>query len=129
MNGLFRLLFPSWAFFDQPGHVAQIEWRQSEEHHWLPWPEKITRKWYHLFFHPMGNWNLYLQQLAQQMLIDSQNEKIEFAQQNSYKKIIHFLSQQQPESASLQFRLIAAEWKSQKEEVIFTQTIYPRLLK
>lgn len=128
MKAAFRLLFPSWAFFDQPGHTAQIEIRLKTSEPWLPWPQKINRRWYHLFLNPQGNWVLLTQQLSMQLLIESQTlntnssiaslesfQQLKFQLQNS---VTHTLN-----ASQFEFRLIALDWDCKKFDVIFQSPI------
>jgi hypothetical protein len=71
----FRVLFPSWRFFESLTPIPKVYYRISfEDQSVSDWQEfyfhEPTRKWHHLFFNPMANLRLTYRVQIEQLLND-----------------------------------------------------------
>jgi hypothetical protein len=73
---LFRLLFPSWAFFDRAGDPPVLEMRafssNTPAEEWQPVVQAPPRRWWHLLFNPHGTLAL-----AEQTLVERWHAELE----------------------------------------------------
>lgn len=77
-NGVLRLLFPSWKFFDRPGHLIRLDYRLQHADsaitsNWQPVLQSQKRTWTCLFLNPQGNLHLACQSLVEQLVTQIQN--------------------------------------------------------
>lgn len=113
----FQVFFPSWKFYEKPGAIPQLQVRykslEKDYSHWhCPWtPHK--RKWFHLFYNPWGQLQLFHYTLLFRLLDEIQNHTgtdVEFLDQSRvYPQILSairsYCSTQKTDVETFQMRL------------------------
>ncbi|MCB0406724.1 MAG: hypothetical protein KDD34_00895 [Bdellovibrionales bacterium] len=120
----FRLLFPSWGFFDTTSGVASLEWQlasANQPHTWQSFPQKIQRKWFHYFFNPKGNFFHYWNHHCQLLFHLSQTlSPEEFQNSEAFQRIKSEVLRKVPHHCShWKIRLSYLDLDAQKTTTIF----------
>lgn len=73
---LFRLLFPSWAFFDAVTDVPRLEVRRTSPDSAGEWTAALqapSRRWWNVLYHPDGTAHLAMQSAVDRLAVERES--------------------------------------------------------
>lgn len=134
---LFRVLFPSWRFFEDVGPVSRLYYRYQLSNgklsDWMETPKFPQKKWHNLFFNPEGNLFLASHSLIDQAISDvnerSPNDKSDFSETVSYRLLRNLVevdmiqSGLDPNQVPFQFKIEVWQSKSDRYEALISEEI------
>ena len=122
---LFRIFFPSWAFFDEIGHTASLNYRTSEDTPWIPMPASPKTKLGNLFLNPKGNLYLAKNNLLLQLMMESQDPPKQ-DQWVTYQLVKNMVETSVPNSNKYQFQILVS--RDGTTEELLTSPMYEKRL-
>lgn len=84
MNAAWRILIPSFRFYDRVGPTLAL-WREGSDGNWHLVTPAPRRRWFQLFFHPRGNEFLATQNLLERLLIEAGADQTQTTNLVSYQ--------------------------------------------
>lgn len=130
----FRVLVPSWRFFEDVGHSLLLEYRSGEPNHMGEWQNALERpapRWYSFLFNPSGNLFLAEQSLLQRFEGDIGNldpaRTHEFEHATSFllvKQLVRVRLQQEGRAAGTRYQFRVSRITEGTTEVFVHTELY-----
>jgi len=104
----FRVLFPSWRFFDQPGIQPQLYYQTNLSSDWILLNQKMNFSYTTFLLNPKGNLAHAKNNLLQHLLIDLNDNLSEPSPTYTLVKtwVLDHLKSTAPLARSFQFKLV-----------------------